>query len=59
MGREKDRKLRRRQRRVRKLRKLKARLAQAKPQEREYLVEKIKRISLDPKRDIPEEFIRL
>jgi hypothetical protein len=54
MGREKDRKLRRRQRRKRKLRKLKNRLENAANlEERQFLVEKIRRISLNPKQDVP------
>jgi hypothetical protein len=53
MGREKDRKLRRRQRRQLKLRKLKARLVEVKSiEERDLLIEKIRRISLDPKLDL-------
>ncbi len=57
MGREKDRKLRRRQRRRRKLRKLKIRLTKAtNKEERQFLVEKIRHISLNPKQDNPEKF---
>ena len=57
MAREKDRKLHRRQRRRRKLQKLKKRLAEAtNPGERQYLVEKIRRITLNPEQDVPEKF---
>jgi len=57
MGREKDRKLRRRQRRRLKLRKFKKRLAEATNlEERQFLVEKIRRISINPKQDIPEKY---
>lgn len=57
MGREKDRKLRRRRRRKNKLHKFKQRLKNAtKLEERQFLVDKIRRISLNPKQDIPEEF---
>ena len=57
MGREKDRKLRRRQRRKRKLQNLKNKLAlSTKLEDRHHLVEKIKRISLNPKQDIPEKY---
>ena len=57
MAREKERKLHRRQRRRRKLQKLKKRLADAANiGERQYLVEKIRRISLNPEQDIPEKF---
>ena len=57
MAREKERKLHRRQRRRRKLQKLKKRLANAANiGERRYLVEKIRRISLNPEQDIPERF---
>jgi hypothetical protein len=60
MGREKDRKLRRRQRRRHKLRKLKKRLADAANlEERQFLVEKIRRISMNPKQDIPNKFHNL
>jgi hypothetical protein len=60
MGREKDRKLRRRQRRRRKLRKFKRRLVEATNlEERQFLVEKIRRISLNPKQDIPEKYHNL
>lgn len=54
MGREKNRKLRRKQRRRAKLHKLKARLAQSKDlRERQRLIEKIIRISVYPPEDIP------
>ena len=57
MAREKERKLHRRQRRRRKLQKLKRRLADAANHgERQYLVEKIRRISLNPEQDVPEKF---
>lgn len=60
MGREKDRKLRRRQRRRRKLHKLKKRLAMANDlEERKYLVNKIGLISLNPKQDIPKDYLQL
>lgn len=56
MGREKDRKLNRRRRRVTKLRKLKNRLAKTTtPKEKEYLIEKINKISFYPMKDIPKE----
>lgn len=55
MGREKDRKLRRRQRRQTKLRHLKSRLSQTKDlKERQYLINKIKKISIYKTPDIPE-----
>jgi hypothetical protein len=55
MGREKDRDLRRRRQRQQKLRKFKKRLTQAtRQEERKFLVKKIRRISLNPKQDIPE-----
>lgn len=54
MGTEKARKLNRRRRRRRKLHKLKARLSESKdPKEREYLIEKIKKISVYPPTDLP------
>ena len=54
MGREKDRKLRRRKRRRAKLRKLKARLTQTKDlKERQYLIQKINKISVHKTSDIP------
>jgi hypothetical protein len=57
MAREKARKLHRRQRRRRKLQKLKRRLAHATNLgERQYLVEKIRRISLNPEQDVPKQF---
>lgn len=57
MSREKDRKLRRRQRRRWKLQKLKKRLADATNLgERQFLVDKISRISLNPKQDVPKRF---
>jgi hypothetical protein len=57
MGTEKDRKRRRRQRRRKKLHKLKKKLEKAdRLEEREFLVEKIRRISLNPKQDIPEKY---
>jgi hypothetical protein len=56
MGREKDRKLRRKKRRRAKLRKYKARLAQTKDlKERERLVEKIRKISFYPMTDLSRE----
>lgn len=56
MGREKDRKLRRRRRRRAKLHKLKARLAQTKDlKERQGLIQKIRKISVYPNLDIPRE----
>jgi hypothetical protein len=55
MGREKDRKLRRRQRRQWKIRKLKRMLAEARSvEERQLLEQKIRLISLDPRVDLPE-----
>jgi len=54
MGREKDRKLHRKRRRRKKLHKLKARLAQSKDlKERQYLIQKIEKISVYPPKDIP------
>ena len=54
MGREKDRKLRRKKRRRAKLRKLKARLAQTKDlKERQRLIQKIHKISVYPSVDLP------
>ena len=54
-GREKDRKLRRKQRRQKKLRKLKKKLAETKDlTKRQVLIEKIKRISVSPLKDLPE-----
>jgi hypothetical protein len=56
MGREKDRKLRRRKRRRAKLHKLKVRLAQSKDlKERQRLIQKIQKVSLYPNKDIPKE----
>lgn len=56
MGREKDRKLRRRKRRRAKLRKLKARLSQTKDlKERQRLIQKILKISVTPTPDVPKE----
>jgi hypothetical protein len=56
MGREKDRKLRRRKRRRAKLHKLKVRLAQTKDlKERQRLIQKLQKISLYPTLDIPKE----
>lgn len=56
MGREKDRKLRRRKRRRAKLHKLKARLAQTKdPKERQWLIQNIRKIDIYPTLDIPRE----
>jgi len=56
MGREKDRKLRRRRRRQVKVHKLKARIAQAKDlKERQLLVRKLLKISLYPPVDIHRE----
>ena len=53
MGREKDRKLRRRKRRRIKLHKLKVRLAQTKDlKERQRLIQKIQKVSLYPNMDI-------
>jgi len=53
MGREKDRKLRRRKRRRAKLHKLKARLVQTKDlKNRQQLIEKIRKISIYPNQDI-------
>jgi hypothetical protein len=54
MGREKDRKLNRRRRRRKKLHKLKVKLAQTKDlKDRQYLIEKIRKISLYPNLEIP------
>ncbi len=54
MGREKDRKLRRRRQRRAKLQKLKARLAETKGlKERERLIQKINKISVYPPENIP------
>jgi hypothetical protein len=54
MGREKDRKLRRKRRRRVKLHKLKAKLAQTKDlKERQRLIQKIIKISVHPPMDIP------
>jgi hypothetical protein len=56
MGREKDRKLRRRKRRRAKLHKLQVRLAQSKDlKERQHLIQKIQKVSLYPNMDIPNE----
>jgi len=56
MGREKDRKLRRKKQRRAKLRKYKVRLAQTKDlKERERLTEKIRKISLYPMKDLSPE----
>ena len=56
MGREKDRKLNRRRRRVTKLRNLKNRLTKTKNlKEKEYLIEKINKISFYPMKAIPKE----
>ena len=56
MGREKDRKLNRRRRRVNKLHKLKNRLAKSTDlKEKEYLTEKINKISYYPMVDGPGE----
>jgi hypothetical protein len=56
MGREKDRKLRRKRRRRVKLHKLKVRLAQTKdPKERQKLIQKINKISFYPTQNIPRE----
>ena len=56
MGREKDRKLRRRRRRQTKVHKLKARIAQSKDlKERQRLVHKLLKISVYPPMDIPRE----
>ena len=56
MGREKDRKLNRRRRRVTKLRYLKKRLAKTTNlKEKEYLTEKINKISFYPMKDIQKE----
>jgi hypothetical protein len=56
LGREIDRKLRRRRRRRTKLHKLKARLAQTKDlKERDRLIQKIHKISLNPPENIPSE----
>jgi hypothetical protein len=53
MRREKDKELRRRQHRRRKLKKLKAELAQTSdPIQRDYLIEKIKKISIYPSKDL-------
>jgi hypothetical protein len=57
MAREKYRKLHCRQRRRRKLQKLKKRLAAAANiGEPQYLVEEIRRITLNPEQDVPEKF---
>jgi len=54
MGREKDRKLRRRKGRRAKLHKLKAKLAQTKDlKDRQRLIEKIRKISVYPNMEIP------
>ena len=54
MGREKDRKLRRRRQRRAKLQKLKARLAKTNSlKERERLIQKINKISVYPPENIP------
>ena len=54
MGREKDRKLRRRKRRRAKLHKFKVRLAQTKDlKERQRLIQKLQKISLYPDLEIP------
>jgi hypothetical protein len=54
MGREKDRKLRRRKRRRTKLHKLKVRLDQTKgPKERQNIIQKINKISFYPMMDGP------
>ena len=56
MGREKDRKLRRKRRRRVKLHRLKVRLAQTKvPKERQRLIQKIYKASVYPQPDIPRE----
>jgi hypothetical protein len=56
MGREKDRKLRRKRRRRVKLHKLKVRLAQTKDlKERQRLIQKILKTSVYPQPDIPKE----
>jgi hypothetical protein len=56
MGREKDRKLRRRKRRRAKLHKLKARLAQTKDlKERQRVIQKLKKVSLYPHMEFPED----
>ena len=56
MGREKDRKLNRRRRRVTKLHTLKNKLAKTTNlKEKEYLTEKINKISFYPMKDIPKE----
>lgn len=56
MGREKDRKLRRKKQRRAKLRKLKARLAQTKDkEERQRLIRRMKKISFHPITDIPKD----
>jgi hypothetical protein len=54
MGREKDRKLRRKKRRRAKLRKFKQRLARTRDlEERKRLIQKIRKISIHPPEDIP------
>jgi hypothetical protein len=56
MGREKDRKLRRRKQRRAKLDKLKVKLAQTKDlKDRQRLIEKIRKISVYPNLEIPRE----
>jgi hypothetical protein len=56
MGREKDRKLRRKRRRRAKVHKLKARIAQSKDlKERQRLIHKLLKISLYPPMDVPRE----
>lgn len=56
MGREKDRKLRRRKRRRAKIHKIKARLAQTKdPKERQRLIRKLVKISVYPSLEAPRE----
>ena len=56
MGREKDRKLRRRQNRQKKLRKLKQKLAQTKDlKDRARIIEKIRKISVYLPNDLPQE----
>ena len=56
MGTQKVRDIRRRQRRRRKMKALKIRLAETKsPRERARLIEKMRRISLNPNREVPAE----
>jgi hypothetical protein len=56
MGREKDRKLRRKKRRRAKLRKLKTRLAQTKDlKERQRLIQKLQKVSLYPALETPKD----